>query len=272
MGRPRISAAMARAILEALRAGRFLADGRTATALRSRGLLRSDGSLTDGGFALAVELAPLEEQCEKLGLPLRSVAVPLRQSPVACALRVAQAFGWRGTTCEGRSALILLKAGILDFLQEHSPSGADDALTRMVEAQVASYQQTHAGESGADVAPRNALYRPLNYPRWEEALSQVLAKKSVQAECPELDATLGMELVHAVGHDRWFRIAEALCRDPYGFRNGWPDLLIVNDHRDLLGIEVKVGDRLHSSQIRTLPILRDEIGVPIEVWKLVAAA
>ncbi|MEE9133008.1 MAG: VRR-NUC domain-containing protein, partial [Gemmatimonadota bacterium] len=80
---------------------------------------------------------------------------------------------------------------------------------------------------------------------------------------------LGMEMVHAIGVERWWLIAEELCKDPFGFRNGWPDLLLINDKGDVLGVEVKVKDRLHASQIRTFPILRLDVGIPIEVWKLI---
>ena len=260
---------MASAVLEALREGRFLGDARTTNALHSRGLLRVDGSLTDEGFDQAVALAPLEDQCKKLGLPLRTVAAAPSLRPESAALQVARGSGWKGTSCEGRAALTLLKAGILDFLREHSVLGDDDATTRMVEAQILIYQQRHLGEFGAEVAPRNALYGPIDYSRWEEALSHLLRNEFVSGECPDLDVALGMEMVHAVGSERWFLIAEALCRDPYGFGNGWPDLLLVNDTRDVLGVEVKVKDRLHYTQIRTLPILRLEIGIPVEVWRLV---
>ncbi len=81
-----------------------------------------------------------------------------------------------------------------------------------------------------------------------------------------------MELVYAIGPERWFQIGEAMCMNPYGFRSGWPDLMLTNDAGDLLGVEVKVSDRLRLSQIETLPTLRDEIGIPVEVWRLSPAA
>jgi hypothetical protein len=174
---------MTQALLEALRTGRYVADLRTTSALRSRDLLRMDGSLTDQGFNRAVALAPLAEQCEVLGFPLRRIPVRTSGPPELAALEVARRSGWRGTACEGRAALTLLKAGIFDFLRENSPLGPDDATSQMVEAQILSYQQQHAGEFGSVYAPRNALYGPIDYARWEEALAHLLRNELVREQC-----------------------------------------------------------------------------------------
>jgi VRR-NUC domain len=188
--------------------------------------------------------------------------------PEAAALELAEAEGWRGTTCEGRAALLLLKAGILHFLEEHTPFGGDSVLTQFLEGQILSYQRDRIGEFGADVAPRNAMYGPLDLDRWERSLRRLLTNQVVQSRCPGLTTELGMDLVGAVGRERWFLIAEVLCRDPYLYRKGWPDLLLMDRDDRVLAVEVKTTDRLHASQIRTIPALRYEVGLPIEVWRL----
>ena len=43
--------------------------------------------------------------------------------------------------------------------------------------------------------------------------------------------------------------------NPYGHRNGWPDLTLIRESSVKL-VEIKTRDRLHFSQIRTFPRLR----------------
>jgi hypothetical protein len=270
MARSRLTQNMVQALLVALQGGRFLGNASTSKALFTRGFLRPDGSLTDSGFDEAILHTDLETQCEGLGLSIRRILAQSDRKPEEVALRVAHQEGWRGISCEGRGPFILLKAGMLHFLREHSALGEDDARTAYLEAQILSYQQRHLGEFGAEVAPRNALYGPIDYERWEAALMDLLTSEAVQSECPDLDVRVGMDIVHEVGFERWFLIAEELCRDPYGFRNGWPDLFLVRGEGEILGVEVKVRDRLHRSQIHTLPVLHRTIGIPVEIWKLVS--
>lgn len=71
-------------------------------------------------------------------------------------------------------------------------------------------------------------------------------------------------LYHALGPDRCAAIASRFLTDPYAYSKGWPDLIWVEDGRVGL-IEVKTTDRLHRSQIVTIPEMTAVAGTPVGV-------
>jgi hypothetical protein len=70
----------------------------------------------------------------------------------------------------------------------------------------------------------------------------------------------------AIGRDALINVAKTLFSDPYAFIKGWPDLAIFSG-ANLYLVEVKTNDRLHPSQLITMPAMR-LAGLPIEVLRI----
>jgi hypothetical protein len=79
-----------------------------------------------------------------------------------------------------------------------------------------------------------------------------------------VDRELVQELFRALGNARCTAIARRFLEDPYAYSKGWPDLVWVDGSRVGL-IEVKTTDRLHPSQIITIPDMREVANLPVEV-------
>jgi hypothetical protein len=83
-----------------------------------------------------------------------------------------------------------------------------------------------------------------------------------------VDREMVCETFRALGRDRLGAIGRALLQDPYAFTKGWPDLICV-EHNEVQMLEVKTSDKLHISQIITIPTMAAEAGLATEVVRLV---
>jgi hypothetical protein len=61
-----------------------------------------------------------------------------------------------------------------------------------------------------------------------------------------------------------FRIFDVFINDPYEYRRGWPDIVVVKPNI-VRFYEVKTRDRLHDSQKRIVEDFRDECELDIRV-------
>ena len=72
-----------------------------------------------------------------------------------------------------------------------------------------------------------------------------------------------------VGLENLAKIANLLCQDPHAFYSrGWPDLMILGPN-EFRFVEVKTTDKLHRSQIITMPEMHKVGGLDISVLQLV---
>ena len=62
-------------------------------------------------------------------------------------------------------------------------------------------------------------------------------------------------------------VAKKFSEDPYTYRSGWPDLIIVKG-KEVKFIEVKTTDKLHKSQLVTIPTFRKIIPYDFSVCRV----
>jgi hypothetical protein len=93
---------------------------------------------------------------------------------------------------------------------------------------------------------------------------EIISHSFVQACYPGLNTSTACALYSALGSYRLHKLAELIFTDPYTYRNGWPDLTLVQNNM-LLFVEVKTTDKLHKSQLTSFPAIRKAIDADIRV-------
>ena len=272
----RLSPSMRRA-LRTLALGEAAAarDRATVTALARRNLCEADGHLTPFGRAVAVELLPLHHQCRLLDLPLEVRDLDWSGRPEDAAAAVLGADEPWAFADEGRTLHALIHALVLPRLRKvaleawrgnegrvrsyfygsfaayHDLKDAEPALTQMMLGDVASLNAGEFIEAWATLRRWNVGmltdHPASRVPRWKAAA--MLERIGRRTLCGVL-------------------AREMLDRSVAG--SGWPDLTLpaAGGGGGVRLVEVKTTDRLHFSQIVTMPAVRDVPGVSVGVLRL----
>lgn len=91
----------------------------TINGLVTRGLAQKDGLLTSRGYEAAIELLPLKEQCDHLGIQLELKGrVNSNLKPESEAFNYYQQQGYSGTYCEGAPLRFLVEAAAFNIRYE----------------------------------------------------------------------------------------------------------------------------------------------------------
>jgi len=100
------------------------------------------------------------------------------------------------------------------------------------------------------------------------SFSEIISHNLIREWYPGLSLAFADALFDAVPKAHFEQLARWVSKDP-NHRNGWPDLTLVKNGR-LKFVEVKTTDRLHHSQLVTIPALVREIGADVSVLELVS--
>lgn len=220
----------------------------TLKALNQRKITNSNGQLTEFGERYAISRLPLAKQCEAINLELETVELQYVGRPEPAALAHFKSLGYEGVSCEGIGFLTVLKALMLNKLAEYNPfNERNDACTRYLEAQF-----TILKDNINDVISEiNNVTKEQYITNFEEIISQPF----ISLEYPELNIEFATAVYDAVDKELFYKVANKIAEDPYLYRNGWPDLTIVKNG-NIEFIEVKTTDKLHESQLITIPVMR----------------
>ena len=82
-----------------------------------------------------------------------------------------------------------------------------------------------------------------------------------------VDRDLIKQLFRGLGNSRCVAIAQRYLTDPYAYSKGWPDLVWI-DNQTVKFSEVKTTDRLHWSQVITIPEMREAGNLWVDVVRL----
>ncbi len=220
----------------------------TLQALNQRKITNSNGQLTEFGKMYAISRLPLPKQCKAINLELEIVKLQYVGRPEPAALAHFKSLGYEGVSCEGIGFLTVLKALMLNKLAEYNPfNERNDACTRYLEAQF-----TILKDKIDDVISEiNNVTKEQYITNFEEIISQPF----ISMEYPELNVEFATLVFDAVDKELFCQVAKKIAEDPYLYRNGWPDLTIVKNG-NIEFIEVKTTDKLHESQLITIPVMR----------------
>lgn len=236
----------------------------TIKALLSRGLIDIEGRLSDYGRACAIELLPLKEQCLALGLELNNLNWNKKGKPEAFAAEYFTSQGYTVCACEGYCLGNIIKALCLETLTKSSIfygtniCPREDVCLRDVSA-----------FSYLDEPTLDKIYNEIittNKTKFLSALSEILSYGMVVASCDKLDLGFAEKVFDSLSKESFVKIVKWLSME-HERRNGWPDLTLMKDGY-LSMVEVKTTDKLHRSQIATIPFLKNIVGIEVFVVRL----
>jgi hypothetical protein len=229
----------------------------TISGLISRGLLAEDESITPKGQRCVILQLSLSDQCKALGLNLVNLTLEFDQNPETACLSYYESMGYLGSACEGLQILTVLKALMLDKLAELNVfQDRADACARYLEAQLVLLPD-HAKEL-IDAVSNTTQQKYL------ENFREIVDHPFNRDHHSGLSVQLAEALINHVAREVFTRLACKFSEAPYQYRAGWPDLTLIRGSR-VKFVEVKTTDKLHESQLITIPVMRSILPFEFEV-------
>lgn len=202
----------------------------------------------------------LKTQCDEIGVGYIEIKLDYSGRPEQALLRFFQERGFIGATAEGGTILTFLKACFLDKLSEYNSfSSRSDACSRYLEAQFLILKDS------IDIVINSIdnLTREI----FIANAKAILDHPFIQSIYPDLRIDILIALYEVLDLTTIKKLAYKFSENPYGYRSGWPDLVIAKENF-LQFIEVKTTDKLHDSQLYTIPVMKEIIPFEFLVYRL----
>lgn len=203
---------------------------------------------------------PLEQQCSTMYFEFKVIDIAYEGRPEDSALEYFKEQGYTGTSNEGLMFQTVLKALMLDELAKLNTFGSrGDACIRYLEAQLTIHQNNLEGaiESISQTTRERFI---LNL---EEIINKVRGTRQDNG----LSLETGVAIFDALPRETLSKLTAKFSEDPYEYRKGWPDLTLVKGEEIRL-IEVKTKDKLHRSQLITIPMLNQILPSNAEILRV----
>lgn len=245
--------------------GSLTLDRGTNKALIRRGLIDPEGNITPLGSIRVMERLPLNEQCRLIAIELGTSFWNSGSAPEEHCYNAFAQQGYVGTYCEGGGVGTAIKALCLDALTETSIfygtciDAREDACLKGVVG------LSHLEEKKLQIVLRQIEDTPKV--KYLAAFSEIISYNLIREWHPGLSIEFADALYDAVPKSHFLQLAKWIS-NAHEHRNGWPDLTLVKDGQ-LKFVEVKTTDKLHYSQLVTIPALVREIGADVSVLQLV---
>ena len=202
----------------------------------------------------------LESQCRELNLPLEEIQLDYEGRPEPALLNHYESLGYIGSFIEGYTFLTVLKALMLDKLAAlNTFNDRNDACTRYLEAQLTIHKDK--------VDEIIKSIKITSKEKYISNLKEILSQPFIQRKYPNLSFECCMALFDAIDRQLFVDVAKKFSEDPYTSRSGWPDHIIVKG-KEVKFIEVKTTDKLHKSQLVTIPTFREIIPYDFSVCRV----
>lgn len=237
---------------------------RTTNGLVSRGYLNSDLSLTKEGKLYLISRLPLGSQCMEIGVPLIIQEWDKSSKPEIWVSRFFAELGFTCAHCEGGAIGFVIKGMCLDALTKTSYfygtsiNAREDACLKGIVC-LSNKNEKDLERIFADIIKTSRK-------KYLLACEEILSYPAISEWYPGLTMDFAEKMFKALSKEQYVKIARWISLD-FEHRNGWPDLTLVKDQK-VSFIEVKTTDKLHYSQLVTLPPLKNLIGLDIKVIKL----
>jgi len=232
----------------------------TIKALKQRDILNTQDNLTELGRIYAISRLPLAKQCLEISVPLHGIKLQYRGRPEPAVLSHYETLGYIGVSCEGAGILISLKALMLDKLAEFNYfEDREDACTRYLEAQFTILEKS--------ITEIISEIKIVTKSRYISNFEEIISKPFIAAEYPELSSDFAEAIFDAIDKACFIKIATKIAENPYTYRNGWPDLTLIKNNT-VSFVEVKTTDKLHKSQLITIPAIKNLVPFEFSVCKV----
>ena len=240
----------------------------TLSALQRRDIVNVSNKLTNFGVRCAILQMPLIKQCSELSIDYKEMSLQYSGKPEIALLSYYQSLGFIGISKEGIGILTILKALMLDELTKHHFNGRNGARSAYLESQLSNDSDL----VGRCIASIPLTSREKFISNFDEIISEPYFHELIYSphdpyKYSELSLEFAIAIYDSLDINTFVSIARKLSEDPYNYSNGWPDLTLIKG-TDVLFIEVKVRDKLHESQIITIPEIQKIIPASFCICKL----
>ncbi|WP_298910947.1 VRR-NUC domain-containing protein [uncultured Psychrobacter sp.] len=202
----------------------------------------------------------LEQQCSTMALEFKTIDIAYENSPENAALEYFKGQGYIGTSNEGSMFQNVLKALMLDELARLNTFGSrEDACSRYLEAQLTIHQ--------ANLEQVIKSISKTTRERFIANLDEIINEVRGTRQDNGLSLETGIAIVDALPRETLTKLTAKFSENPYGYRKGWPDLTLIKGNEIRL-VEIKTKDKLHRSQLTTIPMLNEILPSKAEVLKL----
>jgi len=224
----------------------------------------------------AIQSMSLKGQCSALGWPLTTMTAHKKIGKKAWTTKLAKdlypeqvvmfsvmSSGGKCSWCEGGSVNLMLKAAILEVLVSHNLyNGEDreDAISGFLESHL-TLLNNHKGEL-IDCAER------ISDSELKNNIAEVCSNSLIKEFYPRVREDFLHSLVENMSVDLRIRLLETYMVNPYGYRAGWPDLIVLNNG-EISFVEVKTTDRFHDSQLRFATEVAAPLGLKCQVIQVI---
>ena len=203
---------------------------------------------------------PLEQQCSTMSFKFKSIDTVYENRPEDFALEHFKEQGYIGTSNEGSMFQNVLKALMLDELTKlNTFESRTDACRRYLEAQLTIQQANIERIIESLVKTTRGRF----IANLEEIIRELQGTNLDSGLCSET----GLAIFDALPRETLTKLAIKFSEDPYEYRKGWPDLTLVKGDEVRL-VEIKTTDKLHKSQLITMPMLDEILPSKTEVLRL----
>jgi hypothetical protein len=249
----------------------------TIKALNKRKLINEKLALTNIGYIISLAQVSLQKQCEILGIPLVRVDFNKTNSPEKDALEYYKQQNWEGFHCEGKLIfdvitsifIFALKPIAIEIFKTEdearyqiSMMNIFQKLSKMVgEISISKIESV----SQEELIGSYTLYKSLYDTEFLHRVRPNYHFDGLEEFTPQYDNETIATTFKILGASNLKMIAELIFKRDIP-RKGWPDLFLFSDKTYKL-VEVKRNDKMHASQLITLPKLI-EFGFNVEVCKI----
>lgn len=235
--------------------------------LHSRGLLNENLALTREGRLHVLAKLSLSSQCDALDIPIQTKEWDRSTKPEIWASRQYSQQGFPNAYCEGGAIGTVIKALSLDALTRTSyfygtcVNPREDACLKGV-VTLARKNENELNEIIEDIHQTDRQ-------KYLKACEEILSYPATREWYPGLELEFLDAMYDALTKEEYERIARWIALEPE-YRNGWPDITLVGN-KEVYFVEVKTTDKLHRSQLITMPALQELLDSSIQILKLKGA-
>jgi len=272
--RVRLSPAMKEALRKALKTGQLHDVGQgTIRALSKRHLCDGKSRLTKQGRILGLSFCSLPRQCAFLGFPINDLQIDYYGRSELAAMDYLRELELRTCYSEGGIIILVLYSLCFDRLyrlgRKHwgglkgARSWMYTSFTcygELLDQHPELHKKMMEDISATDEDTMLRAFDTLK--GWQGHPDFWMYRNWVG-----VDHAMARDTFRTLGKERLKKIARLFFTDPYAFQKGWPDLACIDGERLRL-IEVKTSDRLHISQLITIPEMVATAQLDVEVVRL----
>lgn len=236
----------------------------TLKSLASRGFLAENKSLTHEGWIQAMEFLSLKQQCALLNFQCPTEKWQKNTKPELHAFNSFTKLGYTGSYCEAGGIGLVLKSLSLDALTATSHFKEDQEMARLNACLGGIVFLAHKNQDELEIVYEDI--RKTTKAKFLASCEEILEYEMIHEWYPGLTVKFAENMFETLPKETFVRIAKWISLS-VEHRNGWPDLTLVKDGQ-VKFVEIKTTDKLHRSQLITMPALKNSLGLDVSILKL----